>query len=98
MANMRREPYTERGISKTPCLRCGEPSTQQWQICATGSRWAGVCVECDIKLNEMVIEFMGLPKKIIRSYAASMRTLYNPENSKRAKGARGEALTMRRTR
>ena len=93
---MRREPYTENGINRVSCQRCGKPSVTQWQICATGNKWAGVCIECDIKLNELVVEFMGLSKDLTRSYSAAMRVLYNPENSKRAKTARGESLTMRR--
>ena len=65
---MRRKKYTELGISRVPCERCGAPSTNQWQICATGNQWAGVCTECDISLNEMVVAFMGLPKILATKY------------------------------
>lgn len=95
---MRREPYTERGIGAVPCQRCGKPSATQWQICATGNQWAGVCVECDIALNALVVEFMGLPTKLTRTYAAAKRVLHNPANSKRAKTARGSAMTQRNKR
>ncbi len=95
---MRREPYTEVGISRIPCQRCGEPSSYQWKICATGNKWAGVCVECDIALNELVVKFMGLPEDMLKAYAAAKRALHNPRNSKRSKVARGEALTMHRGR
>ncbi|MGR3292544.1 MAG: hypothetical protein ACUZ9M_00850 [Candidatus Scalindua sp.] len=60
---MRRKPYTKTGIRRVPCMRCGEPSGQQWQICALNNQWAGVCTECDIKLNRMVLQFMKIPSK-----------------------------------
>lgn len=94
-AAMRKEPYTELGISRVPCQRCGEPSHHQWQICATGNLWCGVCVECDIALNKMVIEFMGLPKKVGRVYAATQRVLYNPKSSKPAKMKKGLSMAQR---
>lgn len=56
---MRRKPYTERGIKRVPCAKCGAPSTQSWTICA----WPGyhaVCKRCDIELNKMVLRFFGL--------------------------------------
>ena len=65
---MRRKKYTELGISRVPCERCGEPSITQWQICATGNKWAGVCAECDVALNEMVVVFMGLPWVLAERY------------------------------
>jgi len=67
---MRRKPYTERGISKVPCERCGAPSVHQWQICALDNQWAGVCNECDIELNMLVLQFMGVKdrEKIIEKY------------------------------
>jgi len=56
----RKKPYTDRGINKVPCLRCGKPSEHQWQICSLDNRWFGICFECDIKLNKLVLEFMGI--------------------------------------
>ena len=79
---MRREPYTETGINRVPCERCGKPSSTQWQICATGNQWAGVCVECDIALNELVMEVMGMSKGRGRAYDAAKRVFQHPENSK----------------
>ena len=68
---VRKKPYTERGIGRVPCLRCGKPSTQQWRICAL-DKWAGVCTECDVALNKSVLVFMGFPsgevKEIIGKY------------------------------
>lgn len=54
----RRKPYTERGIRRVPCARCGEPSRFQWQICSDGNRFRGLCVACDVALNEMVTRFV----------------------------------------
>ncbi len=57
---MRRKPYTEKGISRVPCFKCGKPSTLQWQICALGNEYKGLFTECDIALNETVLRFMGM--------------------------------------
>ncbi len=54
---MRKKPYTQIGISRIPCKRCGEPSVEQWQICADGNQYRGLCVKCDIALNELVLRF-----------------------------------------
>ena len=56
----RRQPYTERGISRVPCARCGAPSVHQWQVCANGSRYLGICEGCDIDLNRLALDFMGV--------------------------------------
>ncbi len=66
----RKQPYTETGISRVPCYRCGNPSTQQWQICCLRSYYVGVCNKCDIALNELVLKFMGISnrKEIIKRY------------------------------
>ncbi len=62
---MRTKPYTEKGISRVPCFACGKPSSQQWQICALNNEWKGLCEECDIELNEIVLQFMKIPAKEI---------------------------------
>jgi hypothetical protein len=56
---MRRTPYTTRGIRRIPCFRCGQPSAFQWNVCADGGRYRGVCDPCDIALNELVLRFFG---------------------------------------
>lgn len=55
----RRQPYTEAGVKRMPCARCGERATFQWQICSDGNLWRPICVACDVSLNEKVLEFMG---------------------------------------
>lgn len=57
----RRRAYTEIGIQRVPCARCGRPSSQQWQICANDNYYRGVCEECDIELNRTVLEFFRFP-------------------------------------
>ncbi len=59
---MRTKPYTDKGIKRVPCARCGMPSHQQWRVCALG-RWDGLCINCDIELNRIVLNFMGVPSK-----------------------------------
>lgn len=52
--------YTQRGITRVPCAGCGKPSQQQFQICALGRRHVAVCSECDIGINRVVLEFLGV--------------------------------------
>ena len=60
MIKGRKEPYTELGIKRVPCSRCGKASTSQWQVCANNNRYMGICTACDIKLNKLVLEFMNI--------------------------------------
>jgi hypothetical protein len=56
----RREPYTELGLKRVPCARCDKkPSRYQWSSCANNNYWVGVCEDCDILLNEVVLAFFG---------------------------------------
>jgi len=70
----RKKPYTEKGIKRVPCYRCGKPSSKQWQICALNNRWLGVCEECDIRLNQVVLKFMGFIDwpHILQKYEAKL--------------------------
>ena len=54
----RATPYTEAGIKRMKCIRCGEPASAQWQICADGNRYRPLCKPCDIGLNAMVLTYM----------------------------------------
>ena len=53
-----RRPYTERGIRRVPCARCGAPSEFQWQVCADGNVFRGLCAPCDVAVNELVVRFV----------------------------------------
>lgn len=54
----RKQPYTETGIKRLPCARCGKPASEQWKICADGNLWRPICVACDIGLNDAVLRYM----------------------------------------
>lgn len=56
---MRKKPYTEIGIRRIPCARCASPSVHQWQVCADDNVYRGLCSDCDVKLNAMVLKWMG---------------------------------------
>jgi hypothetical protein len=56
----RRTPYTEIGIRRCRCVRCGNPARFQWNACADG-RYRPVCADCDILLNAEVLAFMRDP-------------------------------------
>ena len=65
------KPYTEIGISRVPCVRCGEPSAAQFQVCATRNQWCAVCRKCDLALNALVVKFMKLPNHLIDQYTGA---------------------------
>lgn len=67
---MRRKPYTEAGIKRVPCSRCGKPSVEQWNVCALGGGYYGVCAECDVLLNELTLRFFRLAdwRKLLKQY------------------------------
>lgn len=73
----RQKPYTEAGLARVPCRRCGKPSSAQWHLrpCALGSgayAWYGLCREHDLELNRIVVTFMGVPggEAMLERYAA----------------------------
>jgi NAD-dependent SIR2 family protein deacetylase len=55
----RRKPYTEIGIARLKCIKCGRQATQQWQVCADNRLYRPMCDKCDIELNEMVLRWAG---------------------------------------
>jgi len=72
----RTRPYTDIGIRRIPCSRCGAPSTQQWQVCSNGNRYIGICDACDLALNKLVLEFMRVPNRevLLKVYEMEMAT------------------------
>jgi hypothetical protein len=66
----RPEPYTEIGIRRLKCIRCGAPARFQWQICSDGNNYRPLCADCDIALNQLVLDWMRHPK------AAALGTRY----------------------
>lgn len=57
----RKQPYTDAGIKRLGCIRCGKQAISQWQICADGNNYRPMCESCDITLNDIVLKFMGHP-------------------------------------
>lgn len=69
---MRKTPYTEIGIRRLKCFRCENKAQFQWQICSDGNQFRPICLDCDVELNEMVLNFMGFKdwKEMIEKYKA----------------------------
>ena len=63
MKRKRTKPYSGIGIRRIPCSRCGAASAHQWQVCADGNQYRGICLECDIDLNRIVLEFFKIPNR-----------------------------------
>lgn len=57
------------------CYRCKKEGKQVWNICADGNRKRYICKDCDIRLNTMVLIFMGFRnwRSKIRKYDKKMR-------------------------
>lgn len=74
----RRIPYTEQGIKRVPCFRCGKkPSVHQFQVCADGRIFRPLCSDCDVALNRLVLEWFGDPDTIAKMehYSPTLATL-----------------------
>lgn len=73
----RRNPYTAAGILRVKCVRCGAPAVHQWQVCADGNNHRPLCLDCDIALNKLVLEWARDPRarEKLSDYAANQRTL-----------------------
>ena len=61
----RRMPYTERGIRRLRCwvAGCDRRAEHQWQCCADGNVYRGICLEHDIALNDLALRFVGDPDR-----------------------------------
>ncbi len=70
----RRKPYTEVGVRRKSCSRCGKPASTQWQCCANESRWSPLCAQCDVRLNEIAVRFMRLlgAETLLRRYSTKL--------------------------
>ena len=74
----RKKPYTVIGIRRIKCFRCGGAATQQWQICSDDNNYRGICLNCDIALNETVLKFMKFPnwEEKMDAYKKRMDKIY----------------------
>lgn len=60
----RKRPYTDLGMSRLPCSRCGaRPGWGQWSGCADDNAYRVLCRPCDEELNEMVLAWWGDPDR-----------------------------------
>lgn len=57
----RRTPYSEIGIARLPCFRCGRQGAHQWSVCADDNLYRVLCVACDVELNELALTWVGDP-------------------------------------
>lgn len=57
----RRQPYTDVGIRRLKCVKCGDPARFQWNACADGNLWRPLCARCDVELNRIVLTWIGDP-------------------------------------
>jgi hypothetical protein len=71
----RRKPYTLIGIRRKRCVRCGASARFQWSACANGNRWVPLCLECDVAVNAIVLDFLKLPNagELLKQYDANAR-------------------------
>lgn len=60
-AKPRTQPYSTEGIKRVLCVRCGDPAHHQWQVCADGNHYRAICLDCDIALNRIVLEWANDP-------------------------------------
>lgn len=75
MTRPRMKPYTTKGIRRVPCARCGAPSVHQWQFCSDGGQFRGICQECDLALNRLILKWIGFPnwQEMAKRYEAKAR-------------------------
>ena len=58
----RTTPYTQLGIRRIACSRCGtKPSFSSWQVCTDDRVFRPLCRTCDVLLNELVLRWVGDP-------------------------------------
>ena len=57
----RKLPYTEAGIKRMKCIRCGGQAQFQWQICSDKNNYRPLCLQCDIALNCLVLQWFNHP-------------------------------------
>ena len=61
-ATKRPEPYTALGVRRLTCVRCGARAMFQWQICSDGNNYRPLCADCDVALNQLVLDWMRHPQ------------------------------------
>lgn len=74
----RKTPYTEKGIRRLKCFRCGKPARTQWEICSDNNTYRPLCLQCDYELNKTVLEFMDFDdaEKKLETYKEYLEQVY----------------------
>lgn len=61
MKRPRTKPYTEIGLKRKKCVRCGQQASHQWNVnsCNAKINWGflPLCKICDAMLNNKVLNF-----------------------------------------
>lgn len=67
----RTTPYTDSGVKRMSCARCGDKASAQWNVCADKGKFRPICTDCDIELNALVLDWFGHPMKdeLMNAYA-----------------------------
>ncbi len=75
----RKKPYTEIGIRRLKCRRCGKKCVAQWSACANNMQYIPMCLDCDIEINRMVLEYFNIPnrKLLMKEYIVRKRNETN---------------------
>ncbi len=74
----RKTPYTEKGIRRLKCFRCGKPARTPGEICSDNNTYRPLCLQCDYELNKTVLEFMGFndTEEKLKSYKQYLEQAY----------------------
>ncbi len=56
--------------NKSPCIRCGKPARHKWSGCCVNGASFWMCDKCDLEINGMFLQFLGIPnwKEVIQNY------------------------------
>lgn len=68
------EPISLDQLWEVPCIRCGQPSQCQWNVCANKGLSLSLCLDCDIELNRVVLKFLGFqnPESYLEWYVEKL--------------------------
>lgn len=71
----RKKPYTNQGVARLPCFRCGGKSFHQWKVCSDGL-WRPLCAKCDLALNLLVLAWMRFGRRATAIKTAAYKRLW----------------------
>jgi hypothetical protein len=76
----RTKPYSNAGVRRSKCVRCGAEASATWQICADNNHYRAICTTCDIDLNGLVLRWANDPnaEEKIKKYRAKQLNKETP--------------------